>query len=156
MASSMTKCKEKYESVRVLNPARVIETVMVFAVVVACGLAHLHLRFSVLENRRELTSLQAAGTAMNSELASARAELAELNQSSKLYEYAKGQLGLVPCNPDDREILTVSAAVLDRYAALPREAGREVVSAPEEDEAIWDRFAETRWGLVGEAEAGQE
>lgn len=153
--SSITKCKTKYEPVSLMAPSQVIEFLFVLAVCLSLALWHLELRFSVNEQQREYINLQTLESNLRSEIKHELAAVEALKRPEVLYEYARSELGMVPCPREARETLVLPSETCELYAGVRSGQSGKAGRLGETEVDGWDRLlaSSNKFGLVREAMA---
>jgi hypothetical protein len=136
----------------------VIQAMLICAVVLVFGLAHVRLRVQLGEVRREVGSLQADQSRFIAEINTVRTRNEALKNPRNLAAYAVSDLGMVPYDPANRQAIAMPESIQTRYA-LARATGGEQpagveVAGGERTTPILASLGE-RIGLVADAQADQ-
>jgi hypothetical protein len=130
----------------------ILRIVTILTVVMGFSLAHLHLRFSLNRVRAEEIRLQTLQGTLVSDLNALRGETESLKRPERLYDFARGELGMVEYNPAQRQTLRMPEDVYSRYA-MARAAGERDLAAhgqPRQAE-VWLQAMGDQIGLIGQA-----
>lgn len=152
--SSLSRCAADRKCPPVLPIGPALKLMMVFAVLLAFAVAHLHLRFSLDDLQGETIRLQSYRNTLLSEVRAIESQNEALKQSERLADFARHELGMVPSNPARREMLEVPENLYAGYA-LARATHRtsrageiDMAQAPAVD---WMGNLGEKVGLIGEA-----
>src|SRR3990170_2787103 len=97
--SRFTQCKEAVRRTKVAPPAVLVKIVLALSVMLAFGLAHIHLRVRLSQTRRQIGVLQAEQGRLLSDVKAVRGENEALKNPKALQAYASHELGMVSYNP---------------------------------------------------------
>ncbi|MCL5269549.1 MAG: hypothetical protein M1457_03095 [bacterium] len=155
--SSLTRCTAVDHAPRALPAPRLLKIMVVLAVALVFGLAHLHLRFSLNELRSETIRLQSLQETLRSNINALRGETGALKRSEQLYNYASNELGMVPYKIENRVNYVIPEEIYARYAMA------RAAHDPATDDRIEFADSQARWlealsdriGLIGMSMAGQ-
>lgn len=153
--SRITRCRRSAPSSSApLSPATMLKIVLAMGLVMAAGIVHVHLRVRLGELRREIVTLQSDQDRLLSEINEVRAANESLKTPRTLQAFARNELGMVPYNPNEREVVVIPQETRERYAMARAEAaGRMVAEAQRNQDARWIDTIGERIGLIGEATA---
>lgn len=155
--SSLSRCTTAHEAPKVLPPLTLLKVIVVMAVLLSFGLAHLSLRFHLSKILRETNQLQMLQSTLASEVKALQGHAAALTQDKRLLEYGRYELGMVPYRTDSEpKTLRVSDDVYHRYEVARANLGDSKAPARQGSEGQWlDKFSD-RIGLIGQAVAGEQ
>jgi hypothetical protein len=138
-----------------LPPSSILKVVLVLAVLVAMGLAHIHLRMKLSQTRREIASLQGDQGRLLSEINAVRTSNEAIKTPRNLQTYARNDLNMVAYNPSRRETIVIPEQIQTRYALARSSGGIRPAGERVDEQDLWLSSIGERIGLIGEAQARQ-
>jgi hypothetical protein len=152
--SPFTRCQSKRRRANPLPPAVIAKWVLIMAVVVGLGWAHVYLRVHLTSMRREIGMLQGDQGRLLSEINAVRTDNEALKTPRNLQAFARNELDMVAYNPANRETIVMPEQIQTRYA-LARAGNGRPGDAPVSTQERWLSSIGERIGLVNEAQAAE-
>lgn len=155
--SSLTRCTVHGHLPKPLPAPTLLKALVVFTALLAFGLTHLYLRFSLAELSRETIGLQSLQATLMSENNALRGRTEALKRPERLMEYAKVELGMVPYRATERETHRISARIYDRYEVARASEDRLLLTGgqPGQPRDLWIEKLSERFGLISQALASE-
>lgn len=155
--SSLSRCTAAGRTPKALPIKTLVEVIMIFAVIMTFGIAHLYLRFSLNAVQTETNYLQSLQGTLQSEVKALQGKTEALKRPERLFEYAHLELGMVPYGTSEREMLRVPKDIFTRYemARASQETMLASAGAPAGSRARWLEKLSERFGLISQALAGE-
>jgi cell division protein FtsB len=150
--SRFTRCPSPARRPNALPPTTVLKILLALSMVLAFGLAHIHLRVRLGQLRREVSTLQGDQGRLLSEINAVRTQNEALKTPKNLQLYARNELGMVAYNSARREMIVMPEEIQTRYALARATSERMLARSDQDDrQERWLTTLGERIGLIGDA-----